>query len=280
MNPILFALALLFVGGLLGQKLAKSRFAWRLGAGFALIAIVATSLARRFDTIAVQLPFLVAGHSEYLIFALFAPVFFLALLPRLRVNQRRSVCLFLGFSLLYYSLLPLVLPLVLRTTHANLETKFDKFGICRQTTSYTCGPASAVTALSWINVSASEAELAVAAHANPVSGTQPDFLCSALNDRLPGEWQARYTTYQTVGDLATQLPALAIIRQTFMADHYVAVLEAIDGTLVIGDPGSGLTLMDYADFAKIWRRQAIVLEQEPTLQSVNSQPRPADSPRS
>ncbi|MFT5131251.1 MAG: ABC-type bacteriocin/lantibiotic exporter with double-glycine peptidase domain [Rhodothermales bacterium] len=75
------------------------------------------------------------------------------------------------------------------------------------------------------------------------------------------EWHARYATYEDVDSFIADLPALAIIRQTFMADHYVAVIEAVDGTLVIGDPGSGLRLMSFADFAKIWRRQAIVLEQ-------------------
>lgn len=226
-------------------------------------AVVLTSLARRFDAIATRPPFnqLVAGYSEYLIFAFFAPVFFLILMPRLRSPQRRAVRLFLGVSLFYYSFLPLFLPLALRPAHAALHTEFDHLGICRQTTSYTCGPAAAVTALSWIDVEATEAELALAAHSNPASGTQPDFLSDAINDRLPQNWQARYTTYGDVESFAADLPALAIIRQSFMADHYVAVIEAVDGTLVIGDPGPGLTLMDFADFAKIWRRQAIVLSE-------------------
>ncbi|MFT5130586.1 MAG: hypothetical protein ACI8W8_004217 [Rhodothermales bacterium] len=178
MGMILLAVSLLLLGSALGGKLSESKVVWRFGAGLVLLAIVATSLARRFDAVAMQRPFdwLVAGYSEYLIFSFCAPVFFLALLPRLRVkSQRRAVLIFLVFSLAYYSLLPLTLPLVLRASHAKLETQIDEFGICRQTTSYTCGPAAAVTALAWIDISVSEAELTIEAHANPISGTQPDF---------------------------------------------------------------------------------------------------------
>jgi hypothetical protein len=261
---MILVLMLLMLSGLgLGRWLALSKSMWRLGVAWAMLAVVITSLARRFDTVATQAPFdlLVAGHTEYLIYAFFAPIFFLPLMPRLRSPQRRAVGVFLVASLFYYSVLPLALPLALRAEHAALKTEIDILGICRQTTSYTCGPAAAVTALAWIDVPAEEAEFAVAAHSNPVSGTQADFLCEAINARLPTGWQARYATYPDVESFAADLPALAIIRQTFMADHYVAVIEAVDGSLVIGDPGPGLRILEFAEFAKIWRCQAIVIEQ-------------------
>jgi hypothetical protein len=83
--------------------------------------------------------------------------------------------------------MPFLMPALMKDHLSNLQTKFDKNGICRQTTDYTCGPAAAVTALGKLGLRATEGELAVLSYSSPVTGTLPSCLSSALQDRFGAE---------------------------------------------------------------------------------------------
>ncbi len=55
---------------------------------------------------------------------------------------------------------------------------------------------------------------------------------------------------------------IAVVKLTFMIDHYVAVLD-IDATHVtLGDPLDGLVRLSRAEFTERWRRTGVVLRRD------------------
>jgi hypothetical protein len=57
--------------------------------------------------------------------------------------------------------------------------RVDGDGVCRQSSHYTCGPASAVTVLRKLGLPAEEGEIAILSHTSALTGTEPDVLAKA-----------------------------------------------------------------------------------------------------
>jgi ABC-type bacteriocin/lantibiotic exporter with double-glycine peptidase domain len=70
---------------------------------------------------------------------------------------------------------------------------------------------------------------------------------------------AEYHAFKDISELKNAGLTLAVIKFTFMVDHYVAVLEVTDSEVVVGDPLDGLDRMSYDEFRQKWRFEGVVL---------------------
>src|SRR5262249_23801319 len=139
-------------------------------------------------------------------------------------------------------------------------TQIDKDGICIQTTDYTCGPASAVTALRKLGLPAEEGQIAILSCTSFQEGTPLDMLADTLQQKFAGDGlQVKCRVFKSIQELKGAGLTLAVIKYGFMVDHWVTVLEVTDTEVVIGDPLGGLRHLSYDDFSKQWRFIGIVL---------------------
>lgn len=235
---------------------------WLIGYVGPLMLVVLISVARRFPSLELRAPFawITAGRLEY---ALLAPVVALLLTTPLSRLTRRServlIVILMIVSIVTLSVLPFLTPAFNRRYLSQLMTVVDTDGVCIQSNGYTCGPAAAVTVLRRIGVPAEEGRLAIAAHTTRFAGTPSDCLCSAI--RKEYGVRCREVYFRTVDDLRGKEPAIAVVKYAFLVDHYVAILSVTDSLVVIGDPLLGRSELSHEEFAKEWRKSAIVLDQ-------------------
>jgi len=162
------------------------------------------------------------------------------------------------------SVLPFVLPTLVREDLTNLTTKFNKDNICVQSTDYTCGPAAAVTALRRLGLNAQEGEMAILSHSGPIVGTLPWCLYKAIQQRYAVDGlDCRLRRFDTINQLREADAALVVIRDGFMLNHCVAIIEVGDDTVTLGDPVLGRLKLSHKDFADIWRFYGITLNHAP-----------------
>ncbi|UCF14320.1 MAG: hypothetical protein JSW59_12975 [Phycisphaerales bacterium] len=182
--------------------------------------------------------------------------------------EKLIVCLLMAGFVVWFSVLPLLGPTLVRGRLSNLTTKFDPAGICRQTTDYTCGPAAAVTALGRLGLAAEEGELAVLSYSSPITGTLPDCLYSALKNRYSSDGlRCQYRHFDSVGQLRNAGVILAVVKEAFLTDHCLAILSVSDDSVTVADPAMGTRLIPHRRFEKIWRFSGIVLERD-SVQSI------------
>jgi predicted double-glycine peptidase len=165
----------------------------------------------------------------------------------------------------WFSVLPFLVPALIRDNLLSLKTRIDSNGVCFQSTDFTCAPAAAVTALTKLGLPAHEGEIAVLSHTSPVAGTLPGCLKTALTNRY-GDYGLRcqYRSFESLNQLKDAGITLAVVRDAFLSDHCVAVLEVLDRMVVIADPVTGRQLMSHEQFEQIWRHIGIVLKRDDT----------------
>jgi len=143
----------------------------------------------------------------------------------------------------------------------HLQTRVDANGVCRQTTDYTCGPASAVTALRKLGLPAEEGEIAILSGTTSSTGTPPDFLAAALQKRYGRDGLiVEYRAFKDVSELRQAGLTLAVIKFSFLVDHYVTVLQVTDSQVIVGDPLGGVDFLSYDEFRGKWRFTGVVLK--------------------
>jgi len=178
--------------------------------------------------------------------------------------EKLAVCVLMAGFVTWFSVFPFLVPALIRGRLANLQTRFDSNGICRQTTDYTCGPAAAVTALGRLGLAAEEGELAVLSHSSPVTGTLPACLSLALQDRYRADGlRCQYRRFDSVDQLRNAGITLAVVKDALLLDHCLAVLDVSDDAVTVADPVTGVRLMPRRQFTRIWRFSGIVLERGP-----------------
>ena len=147
-----------------------------------------------------------------------------------------------------------------RPALSQLRTKIDEHGICLQTTDYTCGPASAVTALHKLGLPAEEGQIAILSCTSAQEGTPTDMLAGALNRHYGADGlTAQCRAFHSVAELKEAGLTLAVIKFGFLVDHWVTVLKVTDSAVIIGDPLGGREQFTYGEFAERWRFVGIVL---------------------
>ncbi|MBN1975668.1 MAG: hypothetical protein JW787_18690 [Sedimentisphaerales bacterium] len=237
---------------------------WTLGYFFPLAIIALLLAARLEDALCFTLPFcwFVAGRSKFVILSLSVCMGLTVPLSRLpRRFEKILVCILMFVVVTWFSVMPFLFPLLIKDKLLSKATFFDRDGICRQTTDYTCGPAAAVTALGHLGLSAEEGEIAVLAHSSPVVGTLPALLCSALENRYGSEGlKCEYRRFDTIDQLKKTGITLVVVKEGFLLDHCIAVLDVLDDAVAVADPVTGKELIPIEQFEKIWRFSGIILE--------------------
>lgn len=154
---------------------------------------------------------------------------------------------------------PFIVPAFDRGDLASLKTHMDSNGVCLQTTDYTCGPAAAVTALHQLGFPADEGKLAILSETSSTTGTPPDMLAEALQKEYGSRGLiADCRPFKDISELKQSGLTLAMVKYSFMVDHWVTVLEVTDSQVIIGDPLDGKVKLSYDDFfeemALCWHR--------------------------
>lgn len=161
--------------------------------------------------------------------------------------------------------LPFFVPALYSRSLMNLPGYLDEDGVCRQSTSFTCGPAAAVTALKKIGLEASESQIAVVSGTIPAVGTGMWDLSRGLQKLFsPEQLECRYARADSLEDLPQGEVILAVLRQTFWLDHCVAVLKITPENVIVADPSNGLCSLPRQVFEASWRKTAIVLSRPKT----------------
>lgn len=275
MNPWLETTGVILIavcGAFAGRACSRFRKPyWVLGYILPSVLIAMLAMVRFNDALYFVPPFswIVAGRIRFVVLSLAVSMGLTVPLSRLPYKfEKLIVCILMAGFVAWFSVLPFLVPALIKDRLSNLQTKFDKNGICRQTTDYTCGPAAAVTALRKLGLRANEGELAVLSYSSPVIGTLPACLTSALQDRYSAQGlSCQYRRFDSIAQLKNAGITLALVREAFLMDHCIAVLEVSDDAVTVADPVTGTRLMPYEQFEKIWRFSGIVLQRD-TLQSI------------
>jgi len=236
---------------------------------FLLISVLAT--IRFSDVLASIAPvcWIAAGRVRFVVLCFAVPMGLITPLSRLsRRFERITVCILMVVVVCWFGILPFLVPALIKERLSNLTTRLDSNGICYQSTDYTCGPAAAVTALRRLGLQADEGELAVLAYSSSIAGTVPDCLAEAINNRYAAEGlKCKYRHFNSLDQINNPQLTLALVKDTFLSNHCVAILEISDNVVTFADPVCGKTRMSRKQFEKIWRFSGIVLEPQ-TWQSI------------
>lgn len=68
---------------------------------------------------------------------------------------------------------------------------------------------------------------------------------------------------RNVHELHGKEPLIAVVKFSYMVDHYVAVLSVTDTDVILGDPLLGLRTCTHKEFEEKWRKCVIVIEKNP-----------------
>ena len=256
-------------GVLVGKVFSRlPRSYWSLGYFFPCALVFILLVARCSNSLSFTPPlsWMLAGRVRFVLLCLAATIGLTTPLSRLpRTSEKIIICILMSIVVFWFSILPFLVPWLIRNDLNAIKTKIDANGVCYQSTAYTCAPAAAVTALLRLGLPAQEGELAILAHTSPVAGTLPTCLKQALETRY-GSFGLRchYRPFTSVSQLNNEGITLAVVRDSLMTDHCVAVLDVSGETVTLADPVMGKTLISRHEFEKIWRFTGIVLRRDNT----------------
>lgn len=257
---ILVALAGVAAGYILSRL--KSFF-WMSCYFLSIAIIIMMILARYSEALKFEPPFcwVAIGRIKFVILALAVTLGLTVCLRHLPHKlEKILVCILMSVVVVWFTVLPFLVPAVIKDRLANLPTVFNSKGICIQGTNYTCGPAAAVTALGKLNLRGYEGELAILAHTSPVAGTLPSCLSDALERKYGSAGlKCKYKHFDTVSELKNSKVTLAVVKSAFMVDHCVVILDVSNGQVTVADPVLGEITMSYEQFEEKWQFSGIVL---------------------
>lgn len=243
------------------------KFYWTFGYLLPAIVILIYGLANHFPALAFAAPvsWMMMGRKKFAIMGFIAALILTTPLSRLpKRRDRIIVCLFMAVMIFSTTVWPFIVPAFDRRDLVNLRTHLDSNGVCIQGTDFTCGPAAAVTALHQLGFSADEGRLAILSETSSATGTPADMLADALREEYGNKGLvAQCRHFKNLSELRQAGLTLAMIKYSFMVDHWVAVLKVTDSEVIVGDPLAGMVRMSYDDFARKWRFIGIVLNRKP-----------------
>ncbi len=206
------------------------------------------------------LRFLTSGRREFIILSFSVVLMFSVLIPNVKKDVGKGLLGFLiAVSIIYFAITPFLTPFFIKDRLAGIQTQFDGQA-CIQSTSFTSGPAAAVTALKNVGINAQEGALAINSLTTPFWGTDEDLLASAIK-KLYGNSGAscKVRFFKSISELADNCPVIAVVRYSFLVDSYVTVLDVRGKFLIIADGLQGTYKMSFEDFGKIWQFRGIVI---------------------
>jgi predicted double-glycine peptidase len=274
--------ALLALGAWAGWRIGRLPGRWWMAAYAAGPALALLLYLERIGSpLAFSPPFslLLGSRAEYVLRAMTLALIGGCVAGRARAVHWRWLPLgALAAGTLYLGAAPFLATQLVRQQLAGCSTRLVN-GVCIQSTTFTCGPTAAVTALRALDVDAGESALALRAGTNPVSGTLPADLCAAVRALYGREGvDAVYQPVASLSDLAARLPAVVMTSSSFMCDHYIAVLRVDSDGVLLGDPECGLRRTTAGRFASEWHGSAIVFQRRVPVTLASAEPglRPPD----
>jgi len=141
-----------------------------------------------------------------------------------------------------------------------MPAQFDRDGICRQATDYSCGPAAAVTILKLTGREISEGEMARLCLLRRGAGVTALELCRGLNVALEStDRQAAIRRVGPYGLDGIRTPFLAELKPLRSVEHCVVVLAVRQTEVVVGDPARGRITRTRDEFLREWTGLAITV---------------------
>jgi hypothetical protein len=263
-----FALMAAAAGVVLGCLFSRLRKPyWTFGYFIPLALVLIYAVAVHFPALFFTPPisWMMMGRKKFAFLGFVATMVLTTPLSRAPKKRDRIVIYILMAVIVFaVSVWPFIVPAFERNEIARLQTHIDANGVCIQTTDFTCGPASAVTALRKLGLHGEEGKIGILSGTSSVVGTPPDMLVEALQNEYGKDGLiAECRSFKDISELKQAGLTLAVIKYAFMVDHYVTVLEVTDTEVVVGDPIGGLRRMSYADFRNEWRFVGVVLKRRP-----------------
>jgi predicted double-glycine peptidase len=259
--------ALALLGILIGAALSKFRkpYCWfGLGVSFLLVFILV--IIRFFPGVSFAAPFswLAVGRTRFVVIAVAVTLGLTSSVRHLRFRfEKVTVCILMAIVVVWFCISPFLAPAIVEKDLSALNNNTDSSGICYQSRDYTCGPAAAVTALAHLGLEANEGEIAVLAHSSPVTGTLPDCLRDALLALYEDKGlKCQYRRFDSLSELQDYPVTLAVVKDAFLADHCVAVMNITDDAVTIADPADGMKTIPRERFEKVWRYCGVVLKRD------------------
>jgi predicted double-glycine peptidase len=219
------------------------------------------------------LSILLVGRIRFIILGFAVTVGLVAPIDRLPYRlEQILVCVLMSIVIGWFTVMPFLAPALLQDSFASLKTRINSQGICFQSTDYTCGPAAAVTALNQFGIKADEGQLAILSHTSPVIGTLPKCLADALTKEYADKGiDCNFRFFDSIDQLRDADVTLVVVKDHFLADHCIAVLNVDDDKVTVADPVLGKCIISRKDFAKEWRFSGIAIKRNPAaVQTVAS----------
>ena len=142
-----------------------------------------------------------------------------------------------------------------------LPVWYDSNGVCMQSTSYTCGPAAAATALRRFGLDVSEGQIAVLSRSCPVIGTSDYDLTRAIGQVVSGRpVKSFYGRWHELPGLTEHQVLLVMLRQGYWSNHCVLIVKMMDNAVVFADPAEGLITLSKKRFLDLWTGRGIILQ--------------------
>ena len=238
---------------------------WLLGYFIPLALILIYGIGIHFPALLSSMSavsWLLMGQKKFFILGFVAAMVLATPLSRLPQRRDRMVIMLLIVVAVFgSSIWPFLAPMVNRKELSLLQTHINFEGVCLQNTAYTCGPAAAVTVLRKLGLPAEEGELAVLSQTSSATGTPPDLLAEALRQKYGKDGlTVDYRFFKNYEELQQAGLTLAVVKYSFMVDHYVAVLKVNNIAVTVGDPLNGIQTLSREEFLNQWRFCGIVLK--------------------
>ncbi len=261
---ILIALLGVFLGKVFSRP--PKAIYWIIGYLLSASLILFLIITRYSNSLAFAPPlvWITAGRVKFVLFSLAVTIGLTSPLSRLPYKfEKAAIYILMVIVVVWFSVLPFLVPALIEDHLANLITQLDSNGICFQTTNYTCAPAAAVTALRKLGLPAQEGEIAVLSRTSSVTGTLPGCLEDALQNRYGNDGlRCQYRSFDSIAQLKDAGLTLAVVKSALLTDHCVAVLEVSDKMVTVADPVAGKKVLSHKQFEGIWRFSGIVLKRD------------------
>jgi predicted double-glycine peptidase len=201
-----------------------------------------------------------AGRAKLALLGFIVPLGLAAAKPYLLFRWEQWIVLgLIAISIFCFSVFPFLGSAVAAGQFQGIPPHGENNGFFRQSTSFTCGPAAAATALHRLGVTASESQLAILGRSCPVIGTTDYELLRSIETAAAGQVKCQYYLSKAKLTLDDDQVFLAILTQKSIINHCVAVLSVTDDTVVFADPAEGILSQPKEQFLSTWSGKGILI---------------------
>lgn len=203
---------------------------------------------------------LAAGRAKLVLLSWVVPFGLAAAMPYLLFRWEQWIIVgLIAISIYGFGVFPFLGSAMAASRFAGMPSAYDDNGLCRQSTSFTCAPAAAATALHRLGIAASESQLAILGRSCPYIGTTDFELLRSVETAGAGQIHCRYYPAETTLELHDNQVFLAILCQNSIINHCVAVFSISDKAVILADPADGMIAMTREQFNSIWSGKGILV---------------------